>query len=102
MDLGNVSDGVLAKAVMLVKEDKVKFYSAFKNKLVFYVEGYHGTYEVVYDSELEMPDSCNCEYFTKRHGICSHMVAVELFVQRNKSLFLKSVAEKIKESEDLW
>jgi hypothetical protein len=102
MKLDEISDGVLAKAITLLKEGKVKFFSAFKNKLVFYVEGYHGTYEVTYDMQLEMPDSCNCEYYTKQHGLCSHMVAVELFVQRNKNMFLKDMAEKLKESDILW
>jgi len=67
------------KAERLVSEGRVTYYGDG----LFVVRGDSDTREVRFNKVLGIVESCDCRWFVLRHQKCSHMLAVEMFIDKN-------------------
>jgi len=89
------TEKLFEKAEKLIEEGRICQVS----KYMFYVIGFHGKYFV---SVSEQGIKCNCEGF-KRRRVCSHAVAVLLYLLREdyKEKLSQALRRRLEESLEL-
>lgn len=76
-----ISKEVKRKAENLLKEGKVKKEIETNKRIHFKVIGETATHSVIFDKEKGRWE-CDCEYFTLKEGICSHIVASKSSIKK--------------------
>lgn len=93
--LTHSSQHLVVKATRLINCKKIKFIFATKEKIIFEVAGDSGEYEVWYDNDIGMVDSCTCDWNEKTKGLCSHMLAVLFYIYDGGQKFIDNIKQKL-------